>query len=107
MTLRSRVIGCGAYLPEKVVTNADLAARLETTDEWIRQRTGIAQRHIAAEGELTSDLATRAAELIAPRVAIPIHYGTWPPIAQDPAQFAPKGVEVRVLTPGQSWTCGG
>ena len=62
MTLRSRVIGCGAYLPEKVVTNADLAARLETTDEWIRQRTGIAQRHIAAEGELTSDLATRAAE---------------------------------------------
>jgi 3-oxoacyl-[acyl-carrier-protein] synthase III len=62
MTLRSRVIGCGAYLPRKVVTNADLAARLETTDEWIRQRTGIAQRHIAAEGELTSDLATRAAE---------------------------------------------
>ena len=62
MTQRSRVIGCGAYLPEKVVTNADLAARLETTDEWIRQRTGIAQRHIAAEGELTSDLATRAAE---------------------------------------------
>jgi 3-oxoacyl-[acyl-carrier-protein] synthase-3 len=62
MTQRSRVIGCGAYLPEKVVTNADLAARLETTDEWIRQRTGIAQRHIAAEGELTSDLATRAGE---------------------------------------------
>ena len=62
MTLRSRVIGCGAYLPEKVVLNADLAARLETSDDWIRQRTGIAQRHIAAQGELTSDLATRAAE---------------------------------------------
>ena len=62
MTLRSRVIGCGAYLPQKVVTNADLAARLKTSDEWIRQRTGIVQRHIAADGELTSDLATRAAE---------------------------------------------
>jgi 3-oxoacyl-[acyl-carrier-protein] synthase III len=62
MTLRSRIIGCGAYLPQKVVTNADLAARLETSDDWIRQRTGIVQRHIAADGELTSDLATRAAE---------------------------------------------
>ena len=62
MAIRSKVVGCGAYLPERVVTNDDLASRLDTSDKWIRQRTGIAQRHIAAEGELTSDLATRAAE---------------------------------------------
>jgi 3-oxoacyl-[acyl-carrier-protein] synthase-3 len=62
MVVRSRVVGCGAYLPRKVVTNADLAGRLRTSDEWIAQRTGIRQRHVAAEGELTSDLATAAAE---------------------------------------------
>jgi 3-oxoacyl-[acyl-carrier-protein] synthase-3 len=62
MTFRSHVIGCGAYLPERIVSNAELAARLETSDEWIVQRTGIRQRHIAAPGELTSDLASRAAE---------------------------------------------
>ena len=60
MTLRSRVIGCGGYLPTRVVTNDELAGRMETTDEWIRQRTGIGQRHVAAEGELTSDLALAA-----------------------------------------------
>jgi 3-oxoacyl-[acyl-carrier-protein] synthase III len=59
---RSIVAGCGAYLPARVMTNVELAKRVDTTDEWIRQRTGIAQRHIAAEGELTSDLATRSAE---------------------------------------------
>jgi 3-oxoacyl-[acyl-carrier-protein] synthase III len=62
MKLRSRVVGCGAYLPERVVTNAELAQRLETSDEWIVQRTGIRQRHVAAPGELTSDLAVTAAE---------------------------------------------
>ncbi|HXV26241.1 MAG TPA: beta-ketoacyl-ACP synthase III [Alphaproteobacteria bacterium] len=62
MTVRSRVVGCGGFLPERVVTNRELASRLDTSDEWIRQRTGIAQRHIVAEGELTSDLATRAAD---------------------------------------------
>jgi 3-oxoacyl-[acyl-carrier-protein] synthase III len=60
--LRSRIIGCGAYLPERVVTNDELATRLDTSDEWIRQRTGIAERRVAADGELTSDLAVRAAE---------------------------------------------
>jgi 3-oxoacyl-[acyl-carrier-protein] synthase-3 len=59
---RSQVIGCGAYLPERIVTNDDLAARLDTSDEWIRQRTGIGERRVAADGELTSDLAVRAAE---------------------------------------------
>ncbi len=62
MVVRSRVAGCGAYLPRRIVTNAELAERLETSDAWIAQRTGIRQRHIAAEGELTSDLATAAAQ---------------------------------------------
>lgn len=57
---RSMVLGCGAYLPERVLTNAELSTRLDTSDEWIRKRTGIQQRHIAAEGELTSDLASAA-----------------------------------------------
>jgi 3-oxoacyl-[acyl-carrier-protein] synthase III len=62
MNPRSQVAGCGAYLPERVVTNHELAARLDTSDEWIRQRTGIGERRVAAAGELTSDLAVRAAE---------------------------------------------
>ena len=60
MALRSKILGCGAYLPERIVSNDELSQRLNTTDDWIRQRTGIRQRHVAAEGELTSDLATRA-----------------------------------------------
>lgn len=60
--LRSRIIGCGAYLPEKVLTNDDLAKTVDTTSEWIVGRTGITQRHIAADGQLTSDLAFAAAE---------------------------------------------
>ena len=62
MTRRSVIVGAGAYLPERVVTNDDLAAQMDTTDEWIVQRTGIRQRHIAAEGELTSHLAVKASE---------------------------------------------
>ncbi len=58
---RSVVLGCGSYLPQKVLTNAELASRLDTSDEWIVQRTGIRQRHIAAEGEFTSHLAINAA----------------------------------------------
>ena len=58
---RSCVVGCGAYLPDRVVTNAELAQRLDTSDEWIVTRTGIKQRHIAADGEMTSDLAVAAA----------------------------------------------
>jgi 3-oxoacyl-[acyl-carrier-protein] synthase III len=61
MAFRSQVAGCGAYLPERVLTNDELAQRLETSDEWIRQRTGIGERRIAAAGELTSDLALAAA----------------------------------------------
>lgn len=60
--VRSEICGCGAYLPERIVTNDELARRLDTTDEWITTRTGIRQRHIAADGETTSDLAVRASE---------------------------------------------
>jgi len=59
--IRSQVIGCGSYLPETILTNVELARRVDTSDEWIRERTGIHKRHIAREGELTSDLAVMAA----------------------------------------------
>lgn len=61
-SIRSVICGCGSYLPEKVLTNADLSAIVETSDDWITERTGIRQRHIAADGELTSDLAIQAAK---------------------------------------------
>jgi 3-oxoacyl-[acyl-carrier-protein] synthase III len=60
--MNSRIIGTGSHLPEKVLTNADLEKIVDTSDEWIRSRTGIRSRHIAAEGELTSDLALPAAQ---------------------------------------------
>jgi 3-oxoacyl-[acyl-carrier-protein] synthase-3 len=59
--LRSVVLGCGSYLPARILSNDELAKSVETTDEWIVQRTGIRERHIAAPGELTSDLALHAA----------------------------------------------
>ena len=58
----SRIIGTGSYLPEKVVTNDDLARTVDTSDEWIRTRTGIRSRHVAAEGQLASDLALPAVQ---------------------------------------------
>ena len=58
---RSLLVGCGAYLPERILENSELAKIVDTSDDWIVKRTGIRQRHIAAEGELTSDLATKAA----------------------------------------------
>ena len=59
--IRTRVIGCGSYLPSNIVTNDDLAKKVDTSDAWIRERTGIRQRHIALAGEKTSDLALGAA----------------------------------------------
>ncbi len=56
----SRIIGTGSYLPDRVLTNLELEAMVDTTDEWIRSRTGIEQRHIAADDETTSDLAYHA-----------------------------------------------
>lgn len=62
MTIRAVVRGVGHYLPARVVENAEFEGKLDTTDEWIRSRTGIERRHFAAEGETTSQLAIRAAE---------------------------------------------
>jgi 3-oxoacyl-[acyl-carrier-protein] synthase III len=62
MTMRAVVRGVGHYLPERVVPNAEFEASVDTSDEWIRSRTGIERRHFAAEGQTTSDLAIRAAQ---------------------------------------------
>jgi 3-oxoacyl-[acyl-carrier-protein] synthase III len=61
MTIRAVVKGVGHYLPARVVENAEFAGKIDTSDEWIKSRSGIERRHFAAEGELTSDLATKAA----------------------------------------------
>ncbi len=60
MTIRAVVKGVGHYLPDRVVANAELETLVDTSDEWIRSRSGIERRHFAAEGQMTSDLATRA-----------------------------------------------
>src|SRR5271166_6781893 len=57
----ARIAGTGSYLPEKILTNADLEKIVDTTDEWIRTRTGIEERHVVVEGETTADLAEKAA----------------------------------------------
>ena len=58
--IHSRIVGTGSYLPARIVTNAEFAARLDTSDAWIRERTGIAQRHLAEAGQTSSDLALEA-----------------------------------------------
>ncbi len=68
--IRSLVAGVGAYLPARIVDNDELAGRLDTSDAWIRERTGITRRHIAAEDELTSDLAVRAARCALERAGL-------------------------------------
>jgi 3-oxoacyl-[acyl-carrier-protein] synthase III len=60
--IRSQVIGCGSFLPERILTNAELAKTVDTSDEWIASRTGIRRRHIAVPGETTADLAVKSAE---------------------------------------------
>lgn len=62
MTIRAVVMGVGHYLPERLVPNSELETLVETSDEWIRSRSGIERRHFAAEGQTTSDLAIRAAQ---------------------------------------------
>lgn len=59
---KARITGTGSYLPEKILTNAEIATFLDTTDEWITTRTGIHERRIVADNEVTSDLAVRAAK---------------------------------------------
>src|SRR3989304_3516753 len=60
--VRARIIGTGSYVPKRVLTNHDLEKMIETSDEWITERTGIKERRIAAEGETTSDMAAKAAK---------------------------------------------
>ena len=60
--IRSRIIGTGSYLPPRILSNAELAARVDTSDEWIVERTGIRERHIAEDDQFTSDLGTAAAQ---------------------------------------------
>jgi 3-oxoacyl-[acyl-carrier-protein] synthase III len=62
MTIRAAVMGVGHYLPDRVVPNSEFEAIVDTSDEWIRSRSGIERRHFAADGQTTSDLATRAAK---------------------------------------------
>ena len=59
-TIYSRITGTGGYLPERIMENAELEHMVDTSDEWIKSRTGIHKRHIAAEGETTCDLAEHA-----------------------------------------------
>ena len=76
----ARIIGTGSYLPEKVVPNKDLEAVMDTTDEWIRERTGIKRRHIVADGQTTSDLAVAAARR-----------------AMEAAEIGPEDIDLIVL----------
>ena len=69
----SVITGCGSYLPERIVSNEELAKKVDTTDAWIRERTGIRQRHIAADGQLTSDLAVEAAQMALDHAGISGH----------------------------------
>jgi len=77
---RSVIVGCGSYLPARVLTNEDLARTVDTSDAWIRERTGIAERRIAADGETTSDLAIAAARA-----------------ALDGSGIAPEAIDLIVL----------
>ena len=61
MNNKSRIIGTGSYLPKRILTNKELAKTVETSDDWIVERTGIRQRHIAADNETTADIAYQAA----------------------------------------------
>ena len=64
MNIVSKFVGCASYLPSKIVTNDDLSNIVETTDEWILQRTGISQRHISAENETSVDMAIKVSKTL-------------------------------------------
>ncbi len=67
---RAKIVGVGAYAPKQILTNHDLAKMVETSEDWIVQRTGIRERHIVEEGEVTSDLAVRAAQQALERAGV-------------------------------------
>src|SRR3546814_19140295 len=82
----SRIAGTGSYLPEKVLTNDDLAKIVDPSDEWITSRTGIRQRHVAAERETTGDLASHAPVRALEAAGLPashIHLIALPPTPPD------------------------
>ena len=62
MPLRAKVLGCGAYLPSRVMSNGDLARLVDTSDEWIRTRTGVERRHVVEEDQTTSDMCVESAK---------------------------------------------
>lgn len=70
-SIRSVIRGTGAYLPDRIMTNDDMSKIVETSDQWIQERTGIKQRHIAADDQVTSDLAVEAAKVALSAAAIP------------------------------------
>jgi 3-oxoacyl-[acyl-carrier-protein] synthase III len=80
MDPKARIAGCGSYLPDRIMDNAEMATLVDTSDDWIVERTGIRQRHIAADGEFTSDLAVRAAER-----------------AMDSAGLSPKDIDLVIV----------
>ena len=85
---RARAVGCGHYLPARVVTNEELAARIDTTDEWIRTRTGIRRRHVAAEAEVEEQAVpgvARVEERAEPRVRAPAR------LVRDDRRLPPRG----------------
>jgi 3-oxoacyl-[acyl-carrier-protein] synthase III len=90
MVLRARIAGCGSALPKTVVTNDELSKRIDTSDEWITQRTGIKQRYVAGEGETTSSLAIEAAK------AALAHAGITDPASID-------GIIVATTTPDKTF----
>jgi hypothetical protein len=96
----SRIVGTGGYLPERVVTNHELSRHPDTNDAWIRERTGIASRHIAAAGEKTSDLA-----LIASRRAL--QAAGVAPTEVDLVIVATGSSQARLVCFRQSWVCVG
>ena len=71
MTKRAVVIGAGHYLPERIVENAEFEGKIDTSDEWIRSRSGIERRHFVGEGETTSTMATAAAKAALDRFSDP------------------------------------
>ena len=76
--MRARITGTGAYAPAKVLTNADLERMVATSDEWIVERTGIRERHVASPGEACSDLAVKAAERALIAAGVPVVLSSTP-----------------------------
>ena len=89
-SFRSVVRGVGSALPERVVSNAELAAKVDTSDEWIQQRTGIRQRYIAGEGETSSTLGTRAAARALARAGIVTTAEATVGLVEDPYSVQPS-----------------